>query len=69
MIEIFKTNVQEIEQSNMIVAKLLEHFPNSKINFDLEDCDKILRIHSLSISNSVIIELLNAHGFHCEVLL
>ncbi|WP_394777093.1 hypothetical protein [Flavobacterium sp.] len=69
MIEIFKTNVQEIEQSNMIVAKLLEHFPNSNINFDLEDCDKILRIHSLSITNTKIIELLNAHGFHCEVLL
>jgi hypothetical protein len=69
MIEVFKTNVQEIEQSNMIVAKLLEHFPNSNINFDLEDCDKILRIHSISISNTRIIELLNAHGFDCEVLL
>ncbi|MFH7018540.1 hypothetical protein [Flavobacterium sp. FlaQc-47] len=69
MIEVFKTNVQEIEQSNMIVAKLLEHFPNSNINFDLEDCDKILRIHSISISSARIIELLNAHGFHCEVLL
>jgi hypothetical protein len=69
MIEIFKTNVQEIEQSKMIVAKLLEHYPNSVINFDLEDCDKILRIHSVSISNIKIIELLNAHGFYCEALL
>lgn len=69
MIEVFKTNVQEIEQSKMIVEKLLEHFPNSAINFDLEDCDKILRIHSLSISKKRIIKLLNAHGFDCEVLL
>ena len=69
MIEVFKTNVEEIEQSNMIVGKLLEHFPNSIINFDLEDCDKILRIHSSSISNNKIIDLLNSHGFHCEVLL
>ncbi|KQB43581.1 hypothetical protein [Flavobacterium aquidurense] len=68
MIEVFKTNVQEVHQSKMIVEKLLEHFPNSSINFDLEDCDKILRIHSMSISNKIIIELLNAHGFHCEVL-
>lgn len=68
MIEVFKTNVQEVEQSKMIVEKLLEHFPNSAINFDLEDCDKILRIHSLSISNRKIIELLNTHGFYCEVL-
>lgn len=69
MIEVFKTNVEEMEQSKMIVRKLLEHFPNSIINFDLEDCDKILRVHSSSISNNKIIELLNSHGFHCEVLL
>ncbi len=69
MIEVFKTNVQEVDQSKMIVGKLLEHFPNSIINFDLEDCDKILRIHSSSISNKKIIELLDSYGFQCEVLL
>lgn len=68
MIEVFKTNVQKVEQSQMIVAKLLEHFPNGNINFDLEDCDKILRIHDLKISNKKIIELLNSYGYHCEVL-
>lgn len=69
MIEVFKTNVQEVDQSIMIVGKLLEHFPNSIVNFDLEDCDKILRVHASSISNHKIIELLNSYGFHCEVLL
>ena len=69
MVEVFKTNVQEVEQSIMIVGKLLEHFPNSAINFDLEDCDKILRIHAAVIPNPKIIALLNSYGFHCEVLL
>ncbi|HEX8013737.1 MAG TPA: hypothetical protein VF465_00760 [Flavobacterium sp.] len=69
MVEVFKTNIQEAEQCNIIIGKLLEYFPNSTINFDLEDCDKILRIHASSISNHKIIELLNSHGFHCEVLL
>lgn len=69
MIEVFKTNVQEVDQSIMIVGKLLEHFPTSVVNFDLEDCDKILRVHASSISNHKIIELLNSYGFHCEVLL
>jgi hypothetical protein len=69
MIEVFKTNVQEVEQSIMIVRKLLEHFPNSAINFDLEDCDKILRIHGASISNKKIIQLLDSYGYHCEELL
>ncbi|QSB28868.1 hypothetical protein [Flavobacterium sp. CLA17] len=68
MIEIFKTNVQETEQSKMIVMTLLEHFPDSVINFDLEDCDKILRIHAVSISNQTIIALVNSYGYHCEVL-
>ncbi|CAA9201043.1 hypothetical protein ACHRVW_14090 [Flavobacterium collinsii] len=69
MIEVYKTNVQEVEQSLLIVGRLLEHFPDSRINFDLEDCDKILRIHGSSISNQRIIELLDSYGYHCEVLL
>lgn len=68
MIEVFKTNVQEVEQSIVIVTRLLEHFPNSVVNFDLEDCDKILRIHAAAISNLKIIELVKSCGFHCEVL-
>jgi hypothetical protein len=56
MIEVFKTNVQEVEQSILIVGKLLEHFPNSAINFDLEDCDKILRIHGASISQKKLLK-------------
>ena len=68
MIEVFKTNVQETEQSNMIVVKLLEHFPNSIINFDLEDCDKILRVHAAAISNHKIIDLMNSFGYQCEEL-
>jgi hypothetical protein len=44
MIEIFKTNVQEVSHANEIVALLLEYYPGSKINFDMHDCDKILRV-------------------------
>jgi len=68
MIEVFKTNVQEECQCKIIIDTLLEHFPNSSINFDLEDCDKILRIHSASISNKKIIDLLASFGYSCEVL-
>ncbi len=68
MVEVFKTNVQEAEQSKMIVGKLLEYFPNSIINFDLEDCDKILRVEGKQICVKTIIEILNIHGLQCEVL-
>ncbi|UWY27563.1 hypothetical protein [Flavobacterium sp. TR2] len=68
MIEVFKTNVQEESQCTIIIEKLLEHYPNSSINFDLEDCDKILRIHAQAISNTKIIDILNSHGYFCEAL-
>ena len=44
MIEVFKTNVQEFSEAQKLVALLRKHFPNSKINFDLDDCDKVLRV-------------------------
>jgi hypothetical protein len=68
MIEIFKTNVQEEQIANSIIEQLLEHFSEAKINFDLEDCDKILRIESEIIDTPKVIQLLNENEFQCETL-
>ncbi|RYU89647.1 hypothetical protein EWM62_13980 [Mucilaginibacter terrigena] len=68
MIEVFKTNVQEKESSRVLIQKLLEHYPASKINFDLEDCDKILRVEGKDFCANSIIELLKLNGHYCEVL-
>jgi hypothetical protein len=68
MIEIFKTNVQEEQIANSIIEQLLEHFSEAKINFDLEDCDKILRIESEIIDALKVIQLLNKNDFQCEIL-
>jgi hypothetical protein len=68
MIEVFKTNVQEAAQCLIIIEKLLEHYPDSSIDFDLEACDKILRIHASDFSNTKIIDILNSHGYFCEAL-
>ncbi len=46
MIEIFKTDVGNKTVSKRILTILNRHFPNYKINFDLDDCDKILRVES-----------------------
>jgi hypothetical protein len=42
--------------------------PNAKWNFDLTDCDKILRIDSEENVVLKIIELLNLHNYSCEEL-
>jgi hypothetical protein len=67
MIEVFKTSVTE-ERSEALLELLQRHFPESEINFDLDDCDKILRIKSDRIDIHFIVTLMNEQGFHCEVL-
>ena len=44
MVEVFKTNVQKKAQSKILLSVLSEAFPSFKINFDLSDCDKVLRV-------------------------
>ncbi len=70
MIEVFKTNVKERGHAKILVDKIHKTFEGHEVNFDLEDCDKILRIKSTSgnIQASKFICLLNDHGFHAEVL-
>jgi hypothetical protein len=68
MIEVFKTNIDEDSDTNAITQRLLEQFPLSKINFDLEDCDKILRIESSFIDVKKVILLLNESKFQCVLL-
>jgi hypothetical protein len=68
MIEVFKTNVREVEVSVRLTQTLHEHFPNAKISFDLEDCDNILKIESDFIDHTLVMSLLAFNGCHCEVL-
>lgn len=67
-VEVFRTNVQDLRISFQIVQRLQLQFPDSSINFDLEDCDRILRIEGRMINNVEVIRLLNACGYFCEAL-
>lgn len=68
MIEVFKTNVEESAQAKKIIDLLLEYFPGNKINFDLHDCDKILRVEGKSFCTEKIRGLVTENGFSCDVL-
>jgi hypothetical protein len=68
MVEVFATNVQEATEAKKVVALLARYFPGTKINFDLQDCDKILRVEGKSICPSTIMQLVNETGFACNVL-
>lgn len=68
MVEVFKTDVYVVEKSKTILQKLFMHFPDNKINFDLEDCDKILRVEGKNILPEKIMEILNEEGHYCAIL-
>lgn len=68
MVEVFKTNVRRKAQSKMLLCMLSRAFPLFKINFDLSDRDKILRIEGDNLETLKIMILVKEHGFTCEVL-
>ena len=45
-----------------------EAFPSFRINFDLSDCDKVLRVEGDDIEAVRIMILVKESGFSCEVL-
>jgi hypothetical protein len=44
MVEVFKTNITCAEKAKQLVEMIHQLFGNYKANFDLDDCDNILRI-------------------------
>jgi hypothetical protein len=68
MIEIFKTNVEDAAQAKTLLTLLQRHFPGTEINFDLEDCDNILRVKGDKFCTLSVIQLLTSRGFACEIL-
>ena len=68
IVEVFKTNVQHPELAEQLVSILRSRLAVSRINFDLEDCDKILRVEGKQICVELIIEILSTFGLECEVL-
>jgi hypothetical protein len=68
MVEVFKTNVRSLREANLIIQKLAEEFPEHKINFDLSDCDRILRIQGNTIKEAKIINIVTSLKYNCEVL-
>jgi len=68
MVEAFKTDVQKQTQSKMLLSILSETFPSFKINFDLSDCDKVLRVEGDNIEALRIMILVKEYGVKCEIL-
>ncbi|SHN22903.1 hypothetical protein SAMN04488057_11229 [Cyclobacterium lianum] len=70
MVEVFKTNVSHPKNAKSLVEIIHRQFPAYRANFDLEDCDNILRVECAGKLPHApyIIETLQRTGFHAEVL-
>ena len=65
---VFKTSVQSPRDAHALVAGLRELEMAGRCNFDLDDCDRILRIESSRNISPAVIHFLDAKGFRCEEL-
>jgi len=68
MIEVFKTNIRRVSQARKLIELLLQHFPGSRINIDMHDCDRVLRVEAAHFVPATIMTLVKEHGFVCSVL-
>ncbi|SHJ36884.1 hypothetical protein SAMN02745146_2940 [Hymenobacter daecheongensis DSM 21074] len=70
MIEVFKTNVSARHHARLLLARIHHTFSDYRATFDLDDCDRILRVEHPSgfIPPAGLIALVRAAGFEAEVL-
>ena len=56
LVEIFKTNINCPDEAKKIVEQIHATYTTYKANFDLDDCDKILRIvtnENIAVTNFI----------------
>lgn len=69
MTEVYKTNVETRQQAGWIIKLLQYSFSEARINFDLQDCDRILRVEGIKPADAVeVISNMARFGFKCEIL-
>jgi len=68
MVEVFKTNVRAKTEAKTLIRLLNKNFPTYKINIDLADCDKVLRVEGVQPEPFEIIGLVAKNGYLCEAL-
>jgi hypothetical protein len=69
IVEVFRTNVMMQMQAVHVINTIVESIPLCKVNFDLDDCDRVMRVVSAGpIDSDLIIRLVHGCGFDAEIL-
>ncbi len=69
MVEIFRTNVKNKKLAGKVLKALHLHLPAFKFNFDLDDCDRILRAQSngCPVACREIIQIVQGYAIEISV--
>ncbi len=57
------------DEAEKLLLILGQEFSGSAVNFDLEDCDRILRIESQHLCSGKVVALVVSKGYFCEILI
>lgn len=68
MISIYKTNIENSSQIQLLKKELDVLLGEENWNFDLDDCDKILRVETDSNLSKEITKILKSNGFEVTEL-
>ncbi len=67
-VEVFKTSIDNDTASSLLKNVLLVLYPGARVNVDLDDCDKILRIEASELSVELVSDIVLAFGYECSLL-
>lgn len=67
-VEVFRTNVADETTAAHITSVLSRRLPGARISFDLEDCDRVLRVEGYTGIIPTVIGLIQEQRYFCEVL-
>jgi hypothetical protein len=70
MVEVFKTDVTDREHARIVIQGIHTTFLDYEANFDLDDCDRILRVQCSTgvVQAYLIMEFLKRYGCHAVIL-
>ena len=70
MIEVFKTDVDDKDRAAMLVGQIHRSLAHCRANFDLDDCDRILRVKGIVCENDTcqVMNLVRRFGHFVQIL-
>ena len=68
MVSVYKTDIEGPGAAAFLLSQLQQSFPGRRINIDLHDCDRVLRIEGEAVSQPELEFIAHALGFRCTEL-